>query len=380
MDAKKALYRAKLKESAQKKDKRIDSPLIRYNDHDQPICRICDVLLKSESLWAAHQASRKHHEAITKYKANAAGQARNIPKSVTPTELVQKTQPSSMLPADFFDKNETKRPKSGTGNNIETDTLKGSAKASASISSENILGKRKGNPAMTEEPIASQMQIDKPSNVHAISTKGRKEIAPPKQLSHTAQKSSTPGVRGALPEGFFDKMDVEETREVSGSEVKQVNGSRARGSIPEGFFDKEDGQTNSEIGGVEVKQGKGNLPEGFFDNKDADLRARGIEPVKVDPQDEYKEFEKLIQEDLHEVDERYEEEEIDAAEVREEEETLEQKAYLERVEMLKKKQLELKAARFGGQKNTSMEKDSSSDDDSSSDEDEDAVDWRAKHM
>lgn len=32
----------------------------------------------------------------------------------------------------------------------------------------------------------------------------------------------------------------------------------------------------------EVKQVKGVLPAGFFDNKDADLRARGIEPVKVD--------------------------------------------------------------------------------------------------
>lgn len=32
----------------------------------------------------------------------------------------------------------------------------------------------------------------------------------------------------------------------------------------------------------DVKQVKGVLPVGFFDNKDADLRARGIEPVKVD--------------------------------------------------------------------------------------------------
>lgn len=33
---------------------------------------------------------------------------------------------------------------------------------------------------------------------------------------------------------------------------------------------------------LEVKQAKGALPEGFFDNKDADLRARGIRPVKID--------------------------------------------------------------------------------------------------
>ena len=32
----------------------------------------------------------------------------------------------------------------------------------------------------------------------------------------------------------------------------------------------------------ETAQAKGSLPEGFFDNKDADLRARGIQPQKVD--------------------------------------------------------------------------------------------------
>ena len=34
--------------------------------------------------------------------------------------------------------------------------------------------------------------------------------------------------------------------------------------------------------GSEAKQVKGALPEGFFDNKEADLRARGIKPVKPD--------------------------------------------------------------------------------------------------
>lgn len=33
---------------------------------------------------------------------------------------------------------------------------------------------------------------------------------------------------------------------------------------------------------AETSQTRGVLPEGFFDNKDADLRARGIEPVKPD--------------------------------------------------------------------------------------------------
>lgn len=39
----------------------------RYNENDQPVCRVCDVVLKSESIWPAHQASRKHHEVILRY-------------------------------------------------------------------------------------------------------------------------------------------------------------------------------------------------------------------------------------------------------------------------------------------------------------------------
>nr|AAN62339.1 hypothetical protein [Citrus trifoliata] len=75
------------------------------------------------------------------------------------------------------------------------------------------------------------------------------------------------------------------------------------------------------------KQIKGALPEGFFDNKEADLLARGIKPVKPDVKDEYKEYEKLIQEDLKLVDDYLEEEEIDAAEMIEEYESVDQKQH-----------------------------------------------------
>ncbi|CAI9754188.1 unnamed protein product [Fraxinus pennsylvanica] len=72
-------------------------------------------------------------------------------------------------------------------------------------------------------------------------------------------------------------------------------------------------QASKEIGQVSkvvvAKQVKGALPEGFFYDKDSDLLARGITPVKLDVKDEYKEFEKLIQEDLQEIDNRLEEEE-----------------------------------------------------------------------
>nr|POF24211.1 hypothetical protein CFP56_12627 [Quercus suber] len=129
---------------------------------------------------------------------------------------------------------------------------------------------------------------------------------------------------------------------------------------------------------------KGALPEGFFDNKDADLCVLGIKPVKLDIKDEYKEFEKLIQEDLQEVDDRFEEEEIDAAETIEEAESVEQKTYWEKVEMLKKKKLELQVARpvkrrkaSEGVAKESRHEESSSDDDSGENF---AVDWRAQHL
>ncbi|GAV60465.1 zf-met domain-containing protein [Cephalotus follicularis] len=334
MDAKakkKALFRAKL--NAQKKDKRIDSPLVRYNEFDQPVCRVCDVVLKSESLWDAHQVSRKHREAISNIKANAAGHMRvdnakpehhiELPKP-KPEHTVEsqntglefssnlpKRQPSSGLPADFFENNETKRPKSGKDavELVERDWYKKVGVSAAQT--------------LAIEYNDLEDEIDGSSNVTALQTKG-----------------------------------IQFARELS--------------------------QKSTQTAGLETKQQKGALPEGFFDNKEADLRARGIKPVKLDIKDEYKEFEKLIQEDLQEVDDRFEEEEIDAAEVIEEAESLEQKAYREKVEMLKKKKMELKAARSAKRSRGSKVAGTRSSREQSSSDDEDdenfAVDWRAQHL
>ncbi|KAL6541914.1 hypothetical protein OROGR_011400 [Orobanche gracilis] len=106
------------------------------------------------------------------------------------------------------------------------------------------------------------------------------------------------------------------------------------------------------------------------------------QPPVVILRDEYKEFEKLIQVDLQEIDDRLEEEEFVAAEVIEEDETVEQRAYLERVEMLRRKKLELRTSRAAVvSKDTEVVHKKCRDEDSSSDEDVDVkVDWRAKHL
>jgi hypothetical protein len=59
----------------------------------------------------------------------------------------------------------------------------------------------------------------------------------------------------------------------------------AKRTAPDSFFDdtwEEAKSAESNTVDQPVKSEKGALPEGFFDNKDADLRARGIQPVKVD--------------------------------------------------------------------------------------------------
>ncbi|XP_024973573.1 zinc finger protein 830 [Cynara cardunculus var. scolymus] len=307
--AKKALYRAKLK--AQKQDKRIDSPLVRYNESDQPVCRVCDIVLKSESAWSAHQVSAKHREAIKNVKANAAAASRvnnaksgastefDKPKAEVPAESykVQSGPPQaksqSVLPSDFFDKPETKRQKNEITN-------------------------------------AKPMDNDKK-----------------KKVLGSAEPQVTYAIDGENKRGEVYSAKVVETM---GEEI-QASQTRA-------------------------------LPEGFFDDKDADLRARGITPVKLDITDEYKEFEKSIQGDLKEVENRMEEEEYDAAEMIEEAETVEQTACRERVEIFKRKRLELKAARSGDRNGVPqvVEKESNRDESSSDEDSDDAVDWRAKHL
>lgn len=328
MDAqakKKALYRAKLK--AQKVEKRIESPLVRYNESDQPVCRVCDIVLKSESSWQAHQVSAKHREAVNNIKANAAAAAQvNSVKPEPSTQLRQlkpgrsvessinrpeqsTTRPSSALPSDFFDKQETRRQKNGIDD----------AKSSVLELKKKVLS-------------SSQAQV-----MDAIDMDNKKDGV-------TTVDTTTDDIQPS----------------------------------------SEDARTQKSLVGPETKQAKGALPEGFFDDKNADLRARGITIVKPDIKDEYKEFEKAILGDLQEVDNRLEEEEYDAAEMIEEAETVEQRTYRERVERLKRKKMELKSARSANRSKATQvvtkefnHSESSSDDDS---DDNFTVDWRAKHL
>ncbi|KAK8989953.1 hypothetical protein V6N11_064365 [Hibiscus sabdariffa] len=331
----KAVFRAKL--NAQKKEKRIDNPLIKYNESDQPVCRVCDVVLKSISHWDAHQASRKHHEAINTLKANAA-------------RRTQSSNTQSGLPQGFFDNHGAGKQKTEIAKSLDPNS-----------------NKKLGISAQThaKESIYSETKEGDSPQSSAIQTKVT-QLPDSRQVTQLETKK----VKGSLPDDFFDKdesklpIDVLKLPRENKQAAKQASAPEAKtkqlkGSLPDDFFDKDDTnlpmnvmkpprenkQASEQANALETKQVKGALPEGFFDNKEADLRARGIKPVKIDVKDEYKEFEKLIQEDLQEVDNRMEEEEIDAAETIEEAESLEQKVYKQKVEMLWKRKLELESTR-----------------------------------
>ncbi|KAE8696134.1 STELAR K+ outward rectifier isoform 1 [Hibiscus syriacus] len=361
----KAVFRAKL--NAQKKEKRMDNPLIKYNESDQPVCRVCDVVLKSVSHWDAHQASRKHHEAINTLKA----------------KRTQANNTQSGLPSGFFYNHGTEKGKSYPDSN-----------------------KKPGISAQTrvKESLYSETEEDSFPQRSAIQTK---MTQPPESRQVTQLESKK--VKGSLPDGFFDKdetklpinvmkLPMENKPEPKQASAPETKTKQMKGYLPDDFYDKDDTnlpmnvmkpprentQASEEASAPETKQVKGALPEGFFDNKEADLHARGVKLVKIDVKDEYKEFEKLIQEDLQEVDNRMEEEEIDAAEMIEEAESLEQKVYKQKVEMLWKRKLEWESSKSNKRcKGMEADKHESDNEDSSSDGDSDEnfeVDWRAQHL
>lgn len=91
-------------------------------------------------------------------------------------------------------------------------------------------------------------------------------------------------VTGALPPNFFDdtRSGDDQTSKQWNQEVENRDGLALDQANTTSVSSNHISQASKKIDGSDAKQTKGALPEGFFDNKDADLRARGIEPVKVD--------------------------------------------------------------------------------------------------
>jgi len=70
MDSKTKLKHLMKKSQQERKDQkvRIESPLVKYNSAEQPMCIICGIVIKSEALWDPHCASKKHLENLNDLK------------------------------------------------------------------------------------------------------------------------------------------------------------------------------------------------------------------------------------------------------------------------------------------------------------------------
>jgi zinc finger protein 830 len=206
--------------------------------------------------------SRKHHEAkaaATAKVAAGAGSRGNNTKQEQPVESHK--QKSTSLPTNFFDNQGTKRQNDDTG------------PEGRSVRREVAVTQPKANDASTDKPSVRPDQMAK-------------------EGSHTNTNA-----KGILPGNFFDYADEDEApapapNELSTSgEIANSNHMQVKG-VPDGFFDNsktgnstqssEPSSLSKDAKSSGTAQVKASLPEGFFDNKDADLRARGIQPQKVD--------------------------------------------------------------------------------------------------
>ncbi|KAI5058192.1 hypothetical protein GOP47_0026362 [Adiantum capillus-veneris] len=308
----------------------------RYDDLGQPVCRVCNVAVKSEAFWPAHLTSRLHKEAADRLKAQAkeAAVTACTGRQLDSTVATMTPKETSAIPCTDIQLDATV-------------TTKAKSRISSSLPND-FWEQPQAKHASTDVPAQGSTSV--PSEDEVVDDRSHKEIASSDALS---------------------KNDSDPLKPISTAEV---------------LF-PQPGQ-----GGVMSNEGvQKSLPEGFFDNVDADYRARGLEPPKYNIQDEWKDFEKSIRDDLQEVDLRLEEEEFDAAEDREQLESLQQRELRDRVEKLKRKEHEQVEtteiteviAKVTSRKpfmnvNLSLDEDSTTDGDS---EDENALlDWRAKQF
>ncbi|XP_051159820.1 zinc finger protein 830 [Leptopilina boulardi] len=134
--------------------KKIESPLAKYNSLGQLTCIICKITISNEAAWPIHINSKKHKENIEnakqqleKAKSSVSGQKRSSstfqePQPVKKVKGILKnsnsrtttiSQTKSQLPADFFD-NKSSTIKSGSLTNGKTNSVKISSNIESSES------------------------------------------------------------------------------------------------------------------------------------------------------------------------------------------------------------------------------------------------------
>ncbi|XP_032222156.1 zinc finger protein 830 isoform X2 [Nematostella vectensis] len=190
--------RLKEERESQKKKRKIESPLAKYNSAGQLFCVLCNAPIKSDLVWPAHVQSKKHRENIAALKNKNTKPSPDNDKVAKPKTVESKNQ---FVKPSIPDKIEKRKINEANEDDI-------------------IPPKRSKVPEKTES--STSLPADFFDN--------QSDVGPAQIRTETDHKTTT---ASGLPSDFFENQP-ETTQE---SDRKQSSNSKPSEDLPEGFFD-----------------------------------------------------------------------------------------------------------------------------------------------
>lgn len=305
------------------KEKKIDSPLAKYNDLGHLLCVLCSCRVKNELLWPAHVNGKSHKQNLEDLK-------RQKEKAVQQTNFKTPTPPAVVglkRPADLANKQpDTKRIKGHvTSNSVQNsplpkdffDTQPNQRKTNTSL------------PSINASPVADEVNSDE-------------------------------------DEDMEEEGDTDDDKNTNGNSLN-------KGSVGEVSQDEPVSITNNVTGAMKSNSVDA-LPEGFFDDPIQDAKVRKVE-YKDPVEEEWERFQREIADATSKAQAIVAEEEEESTAERQIDEIDEQIHNWARVDALQCRKEELqRRQRENSVKNPDKEENTSADEQ----EFEEFLDWRAK--
>ncbi|XP_073534566.1 zinc finger protein 830 [Phyllobates terribilis] len=250
------LMKAKQRETAAKK--KIESPVAKYNSLGQLSCVVCNIPIKSESLWQAHILGKQHKEKVADLKgANVKGSRPSVS-----TQLSQTTKRKGPV----LESLESKRIKDSE------DQSSASSKTSTLLpgffeTSDQSCDKKTPVNAPTVRLLAGNYDDDDDEEEEV----GENDPAVPSATQQTMEIPLPPPTAqdSNLPPDFFD----------SKTPMVSHSGSILKADIPEKAVERKENTAEA-------------LPEGFFDDPEVDAKVRKVDAPKDHLDKEWEEFQK----------------------------------------------------------------------------------------
>lgn len=217
--------------------RRIESPIAKYNAVGQLTCIICNQVVKSELVWNAHINSKSHLDAKNQLKMKlVAEQAKPISSSTSSsnnkTSEVESKATENNLKVNSF--NNTSMNHSNNECNLKSNESvnnKASKRSNTETTNSNL-------DTLNKKPKIDHM-VDKTSSLSLNNNKQiENETKPEPETEATTSNASASSVPLGLPEGFFDDPDLD---------------AKARGQSREANLDAEYEEFKKIIQSEEVK-------------------------------------------------------------------------------------------------------------------------------